>query len=69
MSDKEDYDLKLSPAADQEPSVLSQARFRCGTEGPDEFDVFFESIIDEQFGYDPNSEYKLWVRRAYNNSQ
>jgi hypothetical protein len=75
MSDKEDPDLKLSPAADQamaklvelfsDPSVLSQARFRCGTEGPDEFDVFFESIIDEQFGYDPNSEYKRWVRRLY----
>ena len=59
MSDKEDSDLKLSPAADQamaklvelfsDPSVLSEARFRCCTEGPDEFDVFFESILDEQF--------------------
>jgi hypothetical protein len=75
MSDKEDSDLKLSPAADQamaklvelfsDPSVLSQARFRCCTGGPDEFDVFFESILDEQFGYDPNSEYKRWVRRLY----
>jgi hypothetical protein len=75
MSDKEDPDLKLSPAADQamaklvelfsDPSVLSQARFRCCTEGPDEFDVFFESILDEQFGYDPHSEYKRWVRRLY----
>ena len=25
----------------------------------------FESIVDEQFGYDPNSEYKRWVRRLY----
>jgi hypothetical protein len=60
MSHKEDPDLKLSPAADQamaklvelfsDPSVPSKARFRCSTEGPDEFDVFFESIIDDQFG-------------------
>src|SRR5262249_18244443 len=75
MSDKEEPDLKLSPAADQamaklmelfsDPRVLSQARFRCCTEGPDEFDVLFESIIDDQIGYDPNSEYKNWVRRLY----
>jgi len=26
---------------------------------------FFESILDEQFGYDPHSEYKQWVRRLY----
>jgi len=75
MSLKEDPDLLLSPAADQamaklvelfsDPSVLSQARFRCCTEGPDEFDLMFESILDEQFGYDPNSEYKRWVGRLY----
>ena len=75
MSHKEETDLKLSPAADQamaelvelfsDPSLASKARFRCGTEGPDEFDVWFESILDEQFGYDPNSEYKRWVRRLY----
>ena len=23
------------------------------------------SIVDEQFGYDPNSEYKRWVRSLY----
>jgi hypothetical protein len=42
-----------------------KARFRCGTEGPDEFDLLFESIFDEQFGCDPNSEYMQWVRRLY----
>ena len=48
-----------------DPSLASKARFRCGVEGPDEFDILFESIIDDQFGYDPNSEYKQWVRRLY----
>ena len=38
---------------------------RCCVDGPDEFDFLFESIVDEQFGYDPNSEYKRWVRRLY----
>ena len=75
MSHKEEPELKVSPAADEamaelvelfsDPSVLSQARFRCCTEGPDELDVLFESILDEQFGYDPNSEYKRRVRRLY----
>jgi hypothetical protein len=75
MSHKEERELKVSPAPDEamaklvelfsDPSVLSQARLRCSTEGPDEFDVFFESILDEQFGYDPHSEYKQWVRRLY----
>ena len=75
MSHKEEPELKVSPAADEamaklvelfsDPSVLSQARFRCCTEGPDELDVLFESILDEQFGYDPNSEYKEWIRRLY----
>ena len=75
MSHKEEPDLKLSPAADQamaklvelfsDPSISSKAQFRCGIEGPTEIDVLFESIIDEQYGYDPNSEYKQWVRRLY----
>jgi hypothetical protein len=75
MSHKEEPELKLSPAADQamaklvelfsDPSLSSKARFRCSTEGPDEFDVLFESILDDQFGHDPNSEYKQWVRRLY----
>jgi len=47
------------------PAVVSQARLCCSTEGPTEVDVMFESIIDEQYGYDPNSEYKRWVRRLY----
>jgi hypothetical protein len=46
-------------------SLSSKARFRCGVEGPDELDVLFESIVDEQFGYNPNSEYKRWVRSLY----
>jgi hypothetical protein len=48
-----------------DPNLASKARFRCSIEGPDEFDVLFESIIDDQFGHDPNSEYKQWVRRLY----
>jgi hypothetical protein len=75
MSQKEEPELKISPAADEamaklvelfsDPSFPSKARFRCGTEGPDEFDLFFESILDDQFGHDPNSEYNQWVRRLY----
>jgi hypothetical protein len=66
---------EISPAADaamrklkelfSDPAIASQARFRCSTEGPDDIDVLFESIIDDQFGHDPNSEYKQWVRRLY----
>jgi hypothetical protein len=75
MNNTKEPDLKASPAADEamrelvelfsDPNLPSKARFRCGVEGPDEFDVLFESIVDEQFGYDPNSEYKNWVRRLY----
>jgi hypothetical protein len=71
MSHKEEPELKLSPAADQamrelvelfsDPAVVARAHFRCSTEGPTEFDVLFETNLDEQFGYDPNSEYKRWV--------
>ena len=48
-----------------DPAVVARAHFRCSTEGPAEFEVLFESILDEQFGYDPNSEYKQWIRRLY----
>jgi hypothetical protein len=75
MSHQEEPELKVSPAADEamakltelfsDPNLPSKARFRCGTEGPDEFDLLFESIFDEQFGYNPNSEYKRWVRNLY----
>ena len=64
-----------SPAADEamakltelfsDPNLPSKAQFRCSTEGPTEFDIWFESIIDEQFGYNSNSEYKGWVRSLY----
>jgi hypothetical protein len=66
---------EISPAADaamrklkelfSDPAIAAQARFRCSTEGPDDIDVLFESILDDQFGYDPNSEYKRWVRSLY----
>jgi hypothetical protein len=48
-----------------DPVVVSQARLRCSTDGPDEIDVLFESILDDQFGHDPNSKYKSWVRHLY----
>jgi len=66
---------EISPAADaamrklkelfSDPAIAAQARFRCSTEGPDEIDVLFESILDDPFGYDPNSKYKSWVRHLY----
>ena len=66
---------EISPAADaamrklkelfSDPAIAAQARFRCSTEGPDDIDVLFESILDDQFGYDPKSEYKNWIRRLY----
>jgi len=66
MNNTKEPDLKVSPAADEamrelvelfsDPNLPSRARFQCGVEGPDEFDVLFESIVDERFGYNPNSE-------------
>ena len=71
----EEPPIEISPQADaamrelkelfSNPAVTSRASFRCNTEGPTEIDVMFESIIDEQYGYDSNSEYKRWVRRLY----
>jgi hypothetical protein len=71
----EELAIEISPEADaamrglkelfSDPRIRSTASFRCCTDGPTEFDVLFESIIDEQFGYDPYSEYKQWVRRLY----
>jgi hypothetical protein len=64
-----------SPAADEamaklvelfsDPSLASKAQFRRCVDGPTEFEVLFESIVDELFGYNPNSEYKSWVRSLY----
>jgi hypothetical protein len=45
-----------------DPNLPTKPRFRCAVEGPDEFDVMFESIMEEQFG---DSEYKQWIRRLY----
>ena len=75
MSHKEEPELKVSPAAAEamaklvelfsDPSLASKAQFRCCVDGPTEFEVLLESIVDEQFGYNPNSEYKRWIRSLY----
>jgi hypothetical protein len=75
MSDQEEPEQRVSPAANQamaelvklfsDPNLPSKPRLRCSVEGPDDFDILFESIIDDQFGHDPNSEYKRWFRRLY----
>jgi hypothetical protein len=72
---KKEPSIEISPEAEaamrglkklfSDPAVTSRASFRCNTEGLTEIDVMFESIIDEQYGYDPNSEYERWVRRLY----
>jgi len=74
-SQNEETAIEISPEADaamrglielfSDPKIRSTASFRCCTEGPTEFDILFESIVDEQYGYDANSEYKRWVRRLY----
>jgi hypothetical protein len=66
---------EISPAADaamlklvelfSDPAMVARAHFRCCVDGPTEFEVLFESIVDELFGYNPNSEYKSWVRSLY----
>jgi hypothetical protein len=66
---------EISPAADaamrelvelfSDPAIVARAHFRCSTEGPTDIEVMFESILDDQFGYEPNSEYKNWIRRLY----
>jgi hypothetical protein len=71
----EETPIEISPEADaamaelvkifSDPNLPTKPRFRCGVDGPDEFDLLFESIVDEQFGYNPNSEYKCWVRSLY----
>jgi hypothetical protein len=72
MGQKEEPELEISPELDaamealkelfSDPKIQSTASFRCCTEGPDEFEVMFESIMEEQFG---DSEYKQWVKRLY----
>ena len=56
MNNTKEPDLKVSPEADaamaelvelfSDPSLASKARFRCGTEGPDEFDVLFDVFMN-----------------------
>jgi hypothetical protein len=72
---EEDPPEEISPAADaamrdlkelfSDPAIAAQARLRCSIEGPDEIDVLLESILDDQFGYEPNSKYKSWIRHLY----
>ena len=45
--------------------LSTKVHFRCGIDGPTEFDIFFESMCDDLFGRDPNTDYKRWVRRLY----
>jgi hypothetical protein len=47
------------------PNRATQPHFRCSIDGPTELNMFFESILDEVFGRDPNSLYKCWVRQLY----
>jgi hypothetical protein len=42
-----------------------QRHFCCGVGGPTEFELWFESVCDDLFGHDPNSDYKCFVRRLY----
>jgi hypothetical protein len=67
--------IEISPETDaamrklvelfSDPAIAAHAHFRCSTEGPTEFDVLFESILDDQFGYDSKSKYKNWIRQLY----
>jgi hypothetical protein len=45
--------------------LATKVHFRCGVNGPTEFDIFFESIGDDLFGRDPSTEYKRWIRQLY----
>jgi hypothetical protein len=59
MNTTKEPDLNVSPAAHEamrklvelfsDPNLALKARFRCCVEGPDEFDVLFESIMEEVF--------------------
>jgi len=59
MNNTKELDLKVSPAAHEamrelvelfsDPSLASKAQFRCCVDGPTEFEVLFESIVDGQF--------------------
>jgi hypothetical protein len=43
--------------------LANRAHFRCGIDGPTDFDILFQSVLDDVFGREPNSAYKCWVRR------
>ena len=47
------------------PEVKAKAHRRCGINGPTEIDMLFETVLDDVFGRDPNSDYKRWIRRLY----
>jgi hypothetical protein len=48
-----------------DPKFHFKAYFHCPVDGPAEFDLLFEAILDDTFGHNPNSKYKCWVRRLY----
>jgi hypothetical protein len=41
-----------------EPNLATKAHFRCSIDGPTDLSVFFESMLDDVFGRDPNGDYK-----------
>jgi hypothetical protein len=47
------------------PEVKAKAHHRCAINGPTEIDVLFETALDEVFGHNANSDYKLWIRQLY----
>jgi hypothetical protein len=65
----------IESAADEAMKALTQlfssrelsakVHFRCGIEGPTEFDIFFQSMFADLFGRDPDRDYKCWVRRLF----
>jgi hypothetical protein len=65
----------IESAADEAMKALTQlfssgelsakVHFHSGLDSPTVFDMFFESMRDDLFGPDPNSDYKCWVKRLY----
>ncbi|MGC2769063.1 MAG: hypothetical protein WB607_26420, partial [Candidatus Acidiferrum sp.] len=47
------------------PGFPRKRDFAAASKGRMNLIFLFKSIVDEQFGYDPNSEYKRWVRSLY----
>jgi hypothetical protein len=45
------------------PEIATKVHYRCGVSGPTDWDLLFESVLDDVFARDVNSGYKCWVRR------